>query len=170
MSYILGVKWLSGCSDVGDHKVYSIRYILRKNTNNKKNSLRQNKCYKKTLFTLTSSNTHHSFNFNLQFFCELKYKVHHFSKSLCGIFHFDSVLFLLKFIFYFKGASKNCKSVRKGIFFNWDLLHPRLNSHYKAWSYKKNKQKKSKASRKSVLKESTVNRCLLILDLKPFRS
>ena len=26
-------------------------------------------------------------------------------------------------------------------FFNWDSLHARLNSHYKAWSYKKKKQK-----------------------------
>ena len=30
MSYVLGVKWLIGCSKVGDHEVYSIRYILRK--------------------------------------------------------------------------------------------------------------------------------------------
>ena len=35
MSYILGVKWLGGYSEVGDHEVYSICYILRKNTNNK---------------------------------------------------------------------------------------------------------------------------------------
>ena len=28
-------------------------------------------------------------------------------------------------------------------FFNWDSLHARLNSHYKAWSYKKKKHKKS---------------------------
>ena len=27
------------------------------------------------------------------------------------------------------------------LFFNWDSLYARLNSHYKAWSYKKNKQK-----------------------------
>ena len=30
-------------------------------------------------------------------------------------------------------------------FFNWDSLHARLNSHYKAWSYKKKKHKKIKA-------------------------
>ena len=36
------------------------------------------------------------------------------------------------------------------VFFNWDLLHARLNSHYKAWSYKKKKHKKIKAYRKSV--------------------
>ena len=35
-------------------------------------------------------------------------------------------------------------------FFNWNLLHARLNSHYKAWSYKKKKHKKIKAYRKSV--------------------
>ena len=36
------------------------------------------------------------------------------------------------------------------IFFNWDSLHARLNSHYKAWSYKKKKHKKIKAYRKYV--------------------
>ena len=29
------------------------------------------------------------------------------------------------------------------IFFNWDSLHARLNSHYKAWSYKKKNHKKN---------------------------
>ena len=38
-------------------------------------------------------------------------------------------------------------------FFNWDSLHARLNNHYKAWSYKKNKRKKIKTYRKSVQKE-----------------
>ena len=37
-------------------------------------------------------------------------------------------------------------------------------------SYKKKKLKKIKAYRKSVYKIPTVKRCLLILDLKPFRS
>ena len=54
-------------------------------------------------------------------------------------------------------------------FFNWDSLHARLNSHYKAWNYKKKKHKKMKAYRKSLYKEPSVNRCLLILDLKQFR-
>ena len=53
---------------------------------------------------------------------------------------------------------------------NWDSLHARLNSPYKAWSYKKKKLKMIKAYRKSLHKEPTVNRCLLILDLKTFRS
>ena len=35
-------------------------------------------------------------------------------------------------------------------FFNWDSLHARLNSYYKAWSYKKKKHKRIKAHRKSV--------------------
>ena len=34
-------------------------------------------------------------------------------------------------------------------FFNLDSLHARLNSHYKAWSYKKKKHKRIKAHRKS---------------------
>ena len=35
------------------------------------------------------------------------------------------------------------------LFFNWYSLHARLNSYYKAWSYKKKKHKKVKAYRKS---------------------
>ena len=34
------------------------------------------------------------------------------------------------------------------LFFNWDSLHARLNSDYKAWKYKKKKHKKIKAYRK----------------------
>ena len=45
-----------------------------------------------------------------------------------------------------------------------------LNSHYEAWKYKKNKHKKIKGYRKSAQKKPTVERCLLILDLKQFRS
>ena len=55
-------------------------------------------------------------------------------------------------------------------FFNWDSLHARLNSHYKAWTYKEKKNKKIKAYRKSVQKKPTVKRCMLIPVLKPFRS
>ena len=53
---------------------------------------------------------------------------------------------------------------------NWDSLHARLNSHYKAENFKKKKHKKITAYRKSVQTEPTVKRCLLILDLKPLRS
>ena len=35
-------------------------------------------------------------------------------------------------------------------FFNWDSLYARLNSHCKAWSYKKKMHKKIKAYRKSL--------------------
>ena len=40
-------------------------------------------------------------------------------------------------------------------FFDWDSLHARL---YETWSYKKKKQKKGKAYRKSVYKEPTVKK------------
>ena len=52
---------------------------------------------------------------------------------------------------------------------NWNSLHAKLDSHYMAWSYKKKKHKKIKAYTKSLYKEPKVNRCLLILDFKPFR-
>ena len=58
------------------------------------------------------------------------------------------------------------KSMKRTIFFNWDSLHARLNSHYQGWSYKKKKYKKVKGYRKSPLKEHTLNRCLLTLRLK----
>ena len=35
-------------------------------------------------------------------------------------------------------------------FFNWDSPHARLNSHYKAWSYKKRSTKRITGYRKSV--------------------
>ena len=56
------------------------------------------------------------------------------------------------------------------LFLNRDSLHVKLNIHYAAWSYEKKKYRKIKAYRKSVSKEPTDKRCLLILDLKPFRS
>ena len=34
--------------------------------------------------------------------------------------------------------------------FHWDSLHPRLNSHYKIWNYKKKKHKRIKTQMKSV--------------------
>ena len=56
------------------------------------------------------------------------------------------------------------------ILFNWDSLPASLNSHCDAQSYKKKKHKKIKAYSKSIQKEPTVKRCLLILDFKPLRS
>ena len=58
-------------------------------------------------------------------------------------------------------------SSTKMIFFNCDSLHVKLNNHYEAW---RNKNKKHKKISKSVQKEPTVKRYLLILDLKPLRS
>ena len=36
------------------------------------------------------------------------------------------------------------------LYIYWDSLHARLNSHFEAWIYKKKKQKKIRAYRKSV--------------------
>ena len=36
------------------------------------------------------------------------------------------------------------------IFFNWELLHATLNSHYEEWSYKKKKCKYIKEYREAV--------------------
>ena len=51
MSYILGVKWLIGCSKV----MKFIQYAIYWEKNNLKNSLRQNECYKKALFFFSLS-------------------------------------------------------------------------------------------------------------------
>ena len=75
--------------------------------------------------------------------------------------------------FYFKKLHKvpyETAYKRRHFVFNWDSLHARLSSHCKARSYKEKKHKKIKAYRKHLQKEPTINRCLLILDLKPFRS
>ena len=45
------------------------------------------------------------------------------------------------------------------LFFNWNSLHAKLNSHYEAWSHKKKKHKKITAYRKSVQKEPIVYAC-----------
>ena len=50
------------------------------------------------LFFLSQALSHHSFTFNLRFLYELKYKIRH--PKMCVDFSiFDSVSFLLKFIF-----------------------------------------------------------------------
>ena len=115
-----------------------IQYAIskQKNTNNKKNLSGKIIVRKKHFFFLRSSNTSHSFTFNLQFFYELKHKVHHFSESLCGISIFYSAFFH-KVYLYFEGATKTANLFKKGFFLNWNLLHARLNSHNKARSYKK---------------------------------
>ena len=65
-------------------------------------------------------------------------------------------------------GTKQLHSAR--LFFDWDSLYEKLNSHCKTWSYNKKEHKNVKAYRKSLYEELTVNRCLLILDLKPFKS
>ena len=45
------------------------------------------------------------------------------------------------------------------IFLNWDSLHARLNSHYKAWSYNEKKQKKKKLNCKIELHLDCVFKC-----------
>ena len=56
-------------------------------------SLGQNKRQKNALF-FSQAPTHHSFTFNLQLLYKLKHKVH-LSKTVCGIFHFQSCFFFL---------------------------------------------------------------------------
>ena len=55
---------------------------------------------KNAFFFLSRIPTHHSFTFNLRFLYELKHKVR-LSKTVVGFSIFDSVSFLLKFIFLF---------------------------------------------------------------------
>ena len=55
---------------------------------------------KNALFFLSRAPTHHCFTFNLQFLYELKRKVY-LSKTFVGFLIFNSVSFLLKFIFLF---------------------------------------------------------------------
>ena len=124
-SCIPSVKSFSGCSEEGDHEVCSICYILRKNKKYQPKQMLQ-----KTLFSLRSSNTRHNIPFNFQFFYQLKAKVHHFLKSLHGISIFYSIWVLLKFIFTLREYQKIMNLLKKEkVFFNWDSLHARLNSH-----------------------------------------
>ena len=53
-------------------------------------------------------------------------------------------------------------------FFNWNSLHKRVNSHYKAWSYKKKEHKKITAYRKPLQKEPTVKGIQIIGQRKAF--
>ena len=41
-----------------------------------------------------------------------------------------------------EGGNISPQKIAQHFFLNWDSLHARLNSHYKAWSYKKKKHKK----------------------------
>ena len=55
---------------------------------------------KNALFFLSRAPTYHSFSFNLRFLYELKHQVR-LSKTERGISIFDSVSFLLNFVFLF---------------------------------------------------------------------
>ena len=44
------------------------------------------------------------------------------------------------------------------MFFKWDSLHARLNSHYEAWSYKEKKYRKIKVYSEVVYKAPTDKR------------
>ena len=70
--------------------------------------------------------------------------------------HIHPNIFRSTLNFRYQNVKKQAISSLCYFFFNWDSLHPRLNSHYKAWSYKKKKDKKIKAYRKSLQKEPTV--------------
>ena len=112
---ILGVKWLSGCSEEGDHEVYSICYILRKNTH--KNFFQK---LQKHFFSLRSSIPHDNIVFDFQFFYDVKAKGSSTLEKFVWGFHFLFHLGFTKVYFYFEGVSKNWESVKKGksIFFN----------------------------------------------------
>ena len=71
-------------------------------------------------------------------------------------------------VFFFKVVKTNSKKGKVGkakkellffyfIFFNWDSIHARLNSHYEAWGYKK--KKKTKAYRKYATVKELKNIC-----------
>ena len=70
------------------------------------------------------------------------------------------------YLLYLDSWWTGTRKIFEGFFFNWDLFHARLNSHDKAWNYRRKKQKKIKPYRKSVYKK----KCLLILDVKTFGS
>ena len=77
---------------------YSVHYTLRENTNVKKIIFGENKRFKRCSLFFSPAPTHHSFTFNLRFLYELTHMVC-LSNTMCWIFHFDSLSFLLKFIF-----------------------------------------------------------------------
>ena len=88
------------CKTMSILKVYSIHYILRYNTNVKKFPSDNINGTKNILFFLSRTTTHHSFTFNLRFLYELSRRF--VSLKLCAEFTiFDSVSFLLKFMFLF---------------------------------------------------------------------
>ena len=70
---------------------------------------------KNALFCLLRAPTYHSFTFNSQLLYKLNHMVH-VSKTVCGIF--DSVSFLLKFIFLFTESMDSLTLKRHNSFQN----------------------------------------------------
>ena len=70
---------------------------------------------KNALFCLLRAPTYHSFTFNSQLLYKLNHMVH-VSKTVCGIF--DSVSFLLKFIFLFTKSMDSLTLKRHNSFQN----------------------------------------------------
>ena len=63
-------------------------------------------------------------------------------------YHYNAIKAILK---YYGTYMTHLEEIANLFFlFNWDSLNARLNSHCRAWSYKKKKHKKIKAYRKSV--------------------
>ena len=82
-------------------KVYSVYYTLKESTNVKTFLSDKISGRKNAFFLLSGAPSYHSVTFNLKFLYELKLKFCLY-KTVCGIFHFDSVSFLWKFISLFK--------------------------------------------------------------------
>ena len=77
------LMWCKSTSSSLFHTIY-----IEKKHKNKKNFLQGKWMLQKILFFLSQTLSHHSFNFNLWFLHELKHKIHHFFRSLCGILQF----------------------------------------------------------------------------------
>ena len=128
-----------------------------------------------TKITFFSKEIQHSsqYSFNFQFFYDWKQKVHQFLKSLRGVSIFYSLWVLLKFIFTLREYKKTVNLLKKEkVFLKLGFTPCKTEQPLQGMELqgKRLKHKKIKASRKALWKEQTVLRCLLILNLKPFRS
>ena len=70
----------------------------------------------KTLFSLSSSNTHQNIPFNFQFFSELKAKGSSVLKKFTWVFQFLFYLGFTKVYFYFEGVSNTVNLLKKEFF------------------------------------------------------
>ena len=68
-----------------------------------------------------------------------------------NIFHiYCTIKWLWSLVYVLNCANCLKLLIQSHNFFNWNLFHARLNSHYEVWNYKKKKLKKVKACRKYV--------------------